>query len=72
MTMNHRAAARRRYEDRLVETVRCLDCGSLRGERCRSNGREVITCCQAREDFGRPILQAQREFEHLLENGWTW
>jgi hypothetical protein len=56
----------RRGEDRLVAAVRCLDCGAPRGERCRYRGRERVTCCQARADFGAPILLADVRFRLLL------
>lgn len=76
MALNHRAAAARRFEDRLVETIRCFDCGSRRGERCVVRNREVVTCCQARVDFGRPILEAIARFKLMLaECGlieWPW
>lgn len=58
MAITHRQLAKRRHEDRLVDALSCLDCDAARGERCRYRGREVITCCQAREDFAQAIMQA--------------
>lgn len=72
MGMAARAAAKRHYEDRLVEAIECLDCGSPRGQRCRYRGCEVIMCCQAREDFGQPILAAQVRFDLMLKSIGIW
>lgn len=67
MAITNRAIAKRDYEDRLVDAVMCLDCDALRGQRCRNRqGRDRVTCCQAREDFGRPILLADLSARSII------
>jgi hypothetical protein len=52
-----KSLARRELEMRLVEAVPCLDCDVPRHVFCFDRrGRQRMTCCQARFDFGQPIL----------------
>jgi hypothetical protein len=45
-----------------------LDCGAPRHVLCYDkHGRQSPTCCQAREDFGEPILLADLRCKLLLK-----
>lgn len=68
MAATLRAHARRRLEDRLVEAIDCLDCAAPRDKRCVDPyGRERVSCCQAREDFGAPIAYQLFKMTRLLD-----
>lgn len=57
MAATLKSQARADLEMRLIEAVPCLDCDVPRHVYCIDNrGRPARRCCQARFDFGRPIL----------------
>jgi len=64
-TLKH--LARRDFEMRLVEAVPCLDCDVPRHVLCfDKSGHQSNTCCQARFDFGAPILLEDARRRALL------
>jgi hypothetical protein len=68
MAQTLKQAARTWFEMSLVEAVPCLDCGAPRHVLCYDkHGRQSPTCCQAREDFGEPILLADLRCKLLLK-----
>lgn len=67
MAATLRSYVKRRFEDRLVGAIECLDCGAPRGRRCVDrDGRERVTCCGARADLGSDILLAETRMWMLL------
>lgn len=67
MAATLRSYAKRRFEDRLVDVIECLDCSALRGRRCVDrDGRERVTCCRARADLGSDVLREEFRMWMLL------